>query len=85
MIKLAQSVKTKQLKHQAFYVGELLVLDKYEREISYPGRKPDKWGEDEAFIKTSLTKSQLKRVPMLYRIFTKLADAAEFAEEVQNR
>lgn len=35
-----------QLREPVFRVGELLVLDSTGREVSYPGRKPDKWNVD---------------------------------------
>ena len=31
------------VRRPVFYVGELLLLDEYGREIGYPGRKPGRW------------------------------------------
>ena len=39
-----QDEKTEHFFSRVFYIGELLILDGFGREIGYPGRKPSKWG-----------------------------------------
>ena len=39
-----QDEKTEHFFSRVFYIGELLILDGFGREIGYPERKPDNWG-----------------------------------------
>lgn len=43
---VSYNVRDKQIevKKRVFYPGEVFLVNDYEREIGYPGRKPSKWG-----------------------------------------
>ena len=72
------------IKAHPFEIGELLILNKQtEREISYPQRKPAKWGSEWGWLKRY--KIGLDVDYIVYRYFNDLDKAVHFCELVQSK